>query len=110
MPVSWHSRLSVCSATVMLRIMVPSTDLPVALVSLAMRPSKPRLMSGGSIFSARIYRVLAASSTCVRSIFICALSRPGVFPRLRLHSPFAHGALFDVLENQVLHHQADDDH
>jgi len=54
MPVSWHSRLSVSSATAMLRIMVPSMRFAPASVSAAASVAKPRLMSGGSSFSARM--------------------------------------------------------
>jgi hypothetical protein len=53
MPVSWQRRLSVCSATWMLRTIVPSTPFAVASVSDALMRSKPRLMSGGSSLRAR---------------------------------------------------------
>ncbi len=66
MPVSWHSRLSVRSATPMFSIIVPRTRCAVASVSRASRPSKPRLMSSGRIFSARMYSSRATSSTQVR--------------------------------------------
>src|SRR6185437_5580582 len=63
MPVSWHSRLSVFSATAMFFTITPSTDCAVLSVSRATSASNPRLMSGGSIFSARMYKSFAAFST-----------------------------------------------
>src|SRR5512146_2937642 len=70
MPVSWHSKLSVSSATLMLVIMVPSTLLAVASDSRPASAANPCLMSGGSSLSARTYSSLAASSICPGSIFI----------------------------------------
>ena len=46
MPVSWHSRLLVRSATAMFSTMVPSTARPVASVSAASSRSKPLLDVG----------------------------------------------------------------
>jgi hypothetical protein len=54
MPVSWQRRLFVSSATAILRIMVPSMRFAPASVSAAASLSKPRLISGGSSFSARM--------------------------------------------------------
>jgi hypothetical protein len=54
MPVSWHSRLSVCSATAMLATIVDSTLRAVAPVSARPSRSKPALMSGGSSLRARM--------------------------------------------------------
>src|SRR6185437_3449051 len=75
MPVSWHSRLSVFSATAMFFTITPSTDCAVLSLSRATSVSKPRLMSGGNILSARMYKSLAATSTRVgsmRSVISCS--------------------------------------
>src|SRR5688572_26267222 len=72
MPVSWHSRLSVSSATAMLRTIVPSMRFAPASRSPRASAVKPALTSGGRRLSARMYSSFAASSTCVRSIFIPA--------------------------------------
>src|SRR5690348_3977358 len=69
MPVSWQSRLSVDSATAMLRIIVPSMRFAPASRSRAASASKPRFTSGGRRFSARMYSSFAASSTWRRSTF-----------------------------------------
>src|SRR5689334_21997052 len=70
MPVSWQSRLSVASATAMLRIIVPSMRFAPASLSRAASASKPCFTSGGSRLSARMYSSFAASSTWRRSTFI----------------------------------------
>jgi hypothetical protein len=54
MPVSWHSRLSVSSATAMLRIMVPSMRFAPASLSLLASAANPCFTSGGSSLSARM--------------------------------------------------------
>ena len=72
-PVSWHSRLSVSSATLMLVIIVPSTALRRG-VGLAPRERarSPRLMSGGSMLQRADVELLApTSSTRLGSTFIC---------------------------------------
>src|SRR5689334_17984317 len=93
MPVSWHRRLLVSSATWMFLIMVPRIALPVELVSPRSRRLNPSLMSGGSILRARIYSSFAASSTCFRSTF----TRRSVDFELALadHPGPAHGFLAD---------------
>src|SRR5215212_9317071 len=101
MPVSWHSRLLVSSATLMFLIIVPSTDLPVASVSVLSSRLKPSLISGGSNLTARMYSSLHASSTCFKSTFINVLA---------LHAPFAYGFEFDVAENEILDDKPDDDY
>jgi len=54
MPVSWQSRLSVFSATAMFSIIVARIVRAVPSVSAASSRAKPRLMSSGSSFSARM--------------------------------------------------------
>src|ERR1700741_2815529 len=106
MPVSWHSRLSVSSATAMLRIMVPSMRFAPASVSAAASRSKPRLMSGGSSFRARMYSSLAASSTWARSTFI--RDRPSLHGDLALlHHPRPERALLLHLARHLLRRVAD---
>src|SRR5574340_61572 len=80
----------------MLRIMVPRSCLAIGLVSPESSCLNPSLMSGGRIFSARMYNSLAASSICFRSTFMSVL-----------HAPFADGTVFQCAEDQVLDHQAD---
>src|SRR4029079_14130496 len=81
MPVSWQSRFCRFSATAMFSTMVPSTARPVASVSAAISRSKPRLMSGGSSFTERMYRVLATSSTSFGSSCIGRLLKDQHQPR-----------------------------
>src|SRR5450631_1119373 len=132
MPVSWHNTVLFSSATLMFLIMVPSTDLPVASVSVLSRRAKPSLMSGGKSFTARMYNSLHASSISFKSTFIAAPLkddrrktidgkyygarhiRLSSFARrlspLALHTPFAHGLQFDVTKNKIFDHEPDDDH
>ncbi len=54
MPVSWHSRLSIRSATPMFSIMVARMVFAVASVSDPSSRAKPALMSSGRILQARM--------------------------------------------------------
>jgi hypothetical protein len=54
MPVSWHNRLSVSSATAILRIIVPSIRFAPASLSLLASAAKPCFTSGGNSLSARM--------------------------------------------------------
>src|SRR5205823_11085413 len=65
------------SATRMLVIIVPSTCFAVASVSCPASRAKPSFTSGGRIFSARMYRSRATSSTCLGSTFRSAPSVDG---------------------------------
>jgi hypothetical protein len=73
MPVSWQSRLPVRSATAMFSIIVPSTAFAVALVSRAASAAKPASRPGQELMR-RMYSSFAASSTCLTSMRMAAVS------------------------------------
>src|SRR3954465_3140455 len=68
MPVSWQRRLSVSSATRMLRTIVPRIRCAVGSDSADVRRANPSFTSGGNILSARMYSSRATSSTRAGSI------------------------------------------